>query len=86
MRPLQVFSLYLNIPLLYYCVDTHGLCKKIRINYFASEERLFIDSSKQSLKTAFLHNKNTYASISMAHSFQMQDYKNIKILLELIKY
>lgn len=51
--------------------------------YKAEEWRLFIDSSKRSLKAALLHNSNKYAPISVTLK---EKYKNIKIVLHKIKY
>ena len=41
--------------------------------YLASDWRLFIDSSKQSLKAVFLHNGNVYPTISIAYSVRMKE-------------
>ena len=74
-------------PLLCYCTDIQGLFQEIGIAYSASDWRLFIDSSKRSLKTVLLHNGNVYPSIPIAHSVQMkEDDESVKILLELIQY
>ena len=55
--------------------------------YSASDWRLFIDSSKQSLKALFLHNGNVYPSIPIAHSVRMKkNRESAKIFLELIRY
>lgn len=43
--------------------------------YNPSEWRLFIDSSKESLKAVLLHNTNVYASIPVAYSVILdEDY------------
>ena len=71
-----------DYPLLCYCTDVQGC-----IAYSASDWRLFIDSSKQSLKAILLHNGNVYPSISTAHSVQKkEDCESVKILLKLIQY
>ena len=76
-----------NHPSLCYCTDIQGLFQKIGIAYSASDWRLFIDSSKPSLKAVLLHNGNVYPSIPIAHSVQMKENcKSAKILLELIQY
>ena len=73
-------------PSLCYCTDVQGLFQEIDIAYSASDWRLFIDSSKRSLKAALLHNGNVYPSIPIAHSVQMkEDRESVKILLELIQ-
>ena len=56
-------------------------------SYTPSEWRLFIDSSKRSLKCVLLHNGNKLASIPIGHSVQMKEtYENMKIILDRIKY
>ena len=70
-----------------YCTNIQGLFQEIGVAYSASNWRLFIDSSKQSLKAVLLHNGNVYPSIPIAHSVQMkEDCESVKILLELIQY
>jgi len=55
--------------------------------YRAAEWRLFIDSSKLSLKGVLLHNTNKYAPISIAHSTVLkEEYRNIEMVLTKIKY
>ena len=74
-------------PSLCYCTDIQGLFQEIGIAYSASDWRLFIDSSKRSLKALLLHNGKVYPSIPIAHSVQMKkDRESVKILLELIQY
>ena len=56
-------------------------------SYEASDWRLFIDSSKRSLKAVLLHNGNELASVPIAHSVEMTEtYDNMKCLLTSIKY
>ena len=56
-------------------------------SYTPLEWRLFIDSSKRSLKCVLLHNGNKLASIPIGHSVQMKEtYENIKTILDRIKY
>ena len=76
-------------PSLCYCTNTciQGWFQEIGIAYLASDWRLFIDSSKQSLKAVLLHDDNVHPSIPIAHSVQMkEDCESVKILLELIQY
>jgi len=55
--------------------------------YRAAEWRLFIDSSKRSLKAVLLHNTNKYAPIPIAHSTVLkEEYRNIEMVLTKIKY
>ena len=60
---------------LYYCTNVQGLFQ-IGVAYSASNWRLFIDSSKRSLKAVLLHNGNVYPSIPIAHSVQMRKIVN----------
>ena len=70
-----------------YCTDIQGLFQEIGIAYSASDWRLFIDSSKRSLKAVLLQNGNVYLFIPTAHSVQMkEDLEFAKILLKLIQY
>ena len=72
---------------LVYCVDIKGLIEKLGTTYEPSDWRLFIDSSKRSLKAVLLHNGNTFASIPLAHSIHMKEsYENMEIWLSKWKY
>jgi len=52
-----------------------------------TECRLFIDSSKTSLKTVLLHNGNKFPSVPIAYGTNLKEtYENLKILLEKIQY
>jgi hypothetical protein len=49
------------------------------------EWRLFVDSSKVSLKAVLLHNGNKYPSVPLAHAVNMKEsYEDMKLLLEKI--
>ena len=61
---------------LVYCNDVRGLMKCFEIEYDSSEWRLFIDSSKTSLKAVLLHNGNVFASLPMGHSVHMKEHYN----------
>ncbi|XP_042228805.1 uncharacterized protein LOC121870899 [Homarus americanus] len=57
------------------------------ISYNISEWRLFIDSSKRSLKAKLLFNRNQVASVPVGHSVQMdENYNNMEYLLTALKY
>ncbi|XP_052834269.1 uncharacterized protein LOC128251480 [Octopus bimaculoides] len=52
-----------------------------------AESRLFIASSKRSLKAVLLHNGNKKPSIPIGHSVHMKEcYENMQVLLNAIKY
>jgi len=65
-----------------------NLLKKIGLSeYNPSEWRLFIDSSKRSLKCVLLNNGNKYGSIPIGHSITMkEEHKAISLVLEKIIY
>ena len=55
--------------------------------YRSNDWRLFIDSSKRSLKCVLIHNANQYESIPIGHSVTLKEnYENIKVVLEKLKY
>ena len=59
-------------------------CLGIEI-YDPNQWRLFIDSSKRSLKCVLLHNGNKYGSVPLAHSTTMKEkYEEIRLVLEKI--
>ena len=69
------------------CTDIDGLMQTLNINHNSLDWRLFIDSSKLSLKAILLHNGNTLSSIPLGHSVHNKEsYKNMKILMEAIDY
>ena len=70
------------------CSDEKGLIGELKSNVYQDEEwRLFIDSSKRSLKVVLLHNGNRFAPIPIAHSTKLKEtYENLKIVLDKIKY
>ena len=56
-------------------------------DYLTEDWRLFIDSSKVSLKGVLLHSGNRYPSIPIAHAIHMKEtYGNMQTLLEKIDY
>ncbi|ESO10333.1 hypothetical protein HELRODRAFT_183749 [Helobdella robusta] len=70
-----------------YCVDIAGLMTKLDDEYDPVDWRLFIDSSKVSLKAVLLHNGNVKPSIPVAHAVGMKEtYESMKTLLKVIKY
>ena len=70
-----------------YCHNVDGLMDKLKIQYANEEWRLFIDSSKTSLKAVLLHNGNTLPSVPIAYAAGLKEtYDNIKLVLVKIKY
>ena len=57
------------------------------IEYNAKDWRLFIDSSKASLKAVLLHIGNALPSVPIGHAVHMKEtYENMKTLLTCVKY
>ena len=72
---------------LVYCNDIDGLMAALMIAHDPDEWRVFIDTSKTSLKAILLHNGNFLPSIPVGHAFHMKEtYGNMKQLLRCIKY
>ena len=73
---------------LVFCTDIRNLLHQLgQGEYDPSTWRLFIDSSKRSLKAVLLHNSNVLASIPLAHSTKLSEsYETLKSVLEKIKY
>lgn len=71
-----------------YCNDISGLLNLMGLPIYQPKDwRLFIDSSKKSLKCVLLHNGNKLASIPIGHSTKLkEDYENVKLVLEKISY
>ena len=60
---------------------------KLGYEHDSDEWRLFIDSSKSSLKAVLLHNGYIKPSIPIAHSVNMKEtYEAMKTTLEAINY
>jgi len=69
------------------CTGIDGLMQTVNIHHIPLDWRLFIDSSKLSLKTVLLQNGNTLPSIPVGHSMHNKEsYENMKILVEVINY
>jgi hypothetical protein len=69
------------------CKEADGLFKALNVSHCSDEWRLFIDSSKVSLKAVLLHNGNVLPSIPVAHAFGLkQSEDSVKQLLQYIKY
>ncbi|GBM63266.1 hypothetical protein AVEN_110949-1 [Araneus ventricosus] len=72
---------------LVFCNDVQGLMKSFDMKYDPYEWRLFIDSSKISLKAVLLHNGNSFASLPLGHSLHLgENYNDLSIILEKINY
>ena len=73
---------------LVFCNNIPALLNKLGLSsYSPGEWRLFIDSSKRSLKCVLLHNGNKYGSIPIGHSTRMSEKQdNIALVLKKISY
>jgi hypothetical protein len=73
----------------FFCYDVNGVMTALGIKYDPQEWRLFIDSSRLSLKAVLLHNGNQHPSIPVGHAVYVNEtYENLKQLnkLEYSKY
>jgi hypothetical protein len=72
---------------LVFCYDVDCLMNGLGIKHDPQEWRLFIDSSKLSLKAMLLHNGNQHPSTPVGHNVHIkQTYKNQKQLLNKLEY
>lgn len=73
---------------LVFCQDVKGLMSNMGLQQYTPYDwRLFIDSSKRSLKSVLLHNGNKFGSIPIAYSTKLKEaYANISTVIEKIKY
>lgn len=86
-REIEFRPFFIQEADLLYCTDVSGLMEMYGIVYNAKEWRLFIDSSKVSLKVVLLHNGNKHASIPIGHSSTLKEtYDNMDIVLKKINY
>ena len=70
---------------LVYSTDVSGIMQEFRYSHRPDKWRLFIDSSKLSLKAVLLHNKNMLPSISVGYAAHLKKpYENMKQLLQCI--
>ena len=65
-----------------------GLLRQLGVaSYIPTEWRLFLDSSKQSLKCVLLHNVNLYEGVVVGHSVHLREtYDDVKEVINLLKY
>lgn len=75
-----------DIDLVYYS-NIEAIMQFLDIPIDLSEWRLFIDSSKTSLKGVLLHNGNKYPALPIVYSIQNTEiYGNVQHLLQYFKY
>ena len=70
------------------CDNVPGLFGQLGISSYNSEEwRLFMNSSKRSLKCVFLHNGNSYGAVPIGHSTVLKEQQqDIRTVMNLLKY
>jgi hypothetical protein len=72
---------------LVYYNDIEGLLQELGCTHSREEWRLFVDSSKFSVKAVLLYNRNICLSIPIVHSVHMKEtYENRDLLLKAISY
>ncbi|XP_055307618.1 uncharacterized protein LOC129571793 [Sitodiplosis mosellana] len=70
-----------------YCHDVEKLMQAMGIVYKAEDWRLFIDSSKNSLKAVLLHKTNSKPSVPIAYNTETEEtYDKIRTILRLVDY
>jgi hypothetical protein len=70
-----------------FCNDVNALMLKLGCEYVPDQWRLFIDSSKASLKAVLLHNGNEKPSVPIAHAVGLKEtYDSMKLILKVINY
>lgn len=86
-RHIELTQYFLQKGDLVYCSDINNLFDALGHKHDPGNWRLFIDSSKLSLKAVLLHNGNKYPSVPIAHAVYMKEsYENMRTLLECIRY
>ncbi|GFX68178.1 uncharacterized protein TNCV_4440011 [Trichonephila clavipes] len=72
---------------LVFCNNVPAILEMFKTMYEPEEWRLFIDSSKRSLKAVLLHNGNRYASVPDGHSVHLKEcYENLEFILNKLSY
>ena len=70
-----------------FCNDVCSVMEILGHEYNPDQRRLFIDSSKVSLKVVLHHNGSRFPSVPLAHAANMKEsYESMKLLLGKIKY
>ena len=87
-RHQEYLCFFSSVKYLVYSGDIAQLLLKLGVpQYEPKDWRLFIDSSKRSLKCVLLHNGNQFASVPIAHSTTLKEkYEAVKYALEKIGY
>ena len=72
---------------LYYCNNIPGLFESVGIEYDPGHWRLFVNSSKESMKAVLIHNGNTLPSVPVTYSTTLKEnYLTLQLILEKLNY
>jgi len=71
-----------------FCHNIPGLLKELGLSsYNPNEWRMFIDSSKRSLKCVLLHNGNLFGAVPIGHWVCLrEEYGDVNRVIELLEY
>ena len=71
-----------------FCHNIPGLLKELGLSIYSPNEwRMFIDSSKQSLKCVLLHSASLFGVVAIGHSVCLhEEYGDVKRVIELLQY
>ena len=72
----------------FYCHNISGLLQELGMPvYHPNDWRLFLDSSRHSLKCVLLHNGKFYAAVPIGESVYLrEEHNDIKTVVDLLKY
>ena len=63
------------------------LTEELQLECPSGQWRLFIDSSKASLKAVLLHNGSKFPCVQLAHAVHMEEtYEKLQVLLQKIRF
>lgn len=86
-RQAEFIDVFKTIGNLSFCCDIEMVMSALDIQFDPTNWRLFIDSSKASLKAVLLHNGNIHPSIPIAYSTSMKEsYESMRVILDHLQY
>jgi len=86
-RDVELRKFFVKTESLCFCNDINGLFEALGCQHDPNEWRLFIDSSKPSLKAVLLHNGNVLPSVAIAHAVGLKEsYETMQLLLKSVEY
>ena len=82
-REASFWKYFVSHGQLVHCKDIKGLLFEMSVTYVPGDWRLFIDSSKRSLKCVLLHNGNVHGSTQICHSVDLKEnHCSVKLVLD----